>query len=116
MAENKTFDFDGKDPVARLLAVILAGVLTFWSTFRSSDRFTGAEATVLEARIDQLEMHISPAGQDKVHEAIHNRINRLEQDISRLPPHWLKEDIVEIKRKLEALERDHGQVHSVNDP
>jgi hypothetical protein len=98
---------DSRDLVARILAVVLAGMVTIWSTFSARDRFTGEDARVLETRISQVEHHISPAGQAVVHESINNRIHRIEQDIASLPPLWLREDVEEIKRRVEALERDH---------
>lgn len=123
------------DLLARVLAVILAGIVAFYSTIQTSDRFTGEDAKAFEARIKNLELnslpeskriehaqlnarisyledHISPDGQAAVHSAINAKIGRLEQDVLKLPPAWLKEDIAEIKRKLEALEREHLQYHN----
>jgi hypothetical protein len=95
------------DVVARILAIALAALVTVISQWSARDRFTGEDAKVLETRISQLEHHTSPEGQNVVHESINNRIHRIEQDISNLPPLWLREDVAEIKRRLEAVERDH---------
>ena len=100
-----------KDILARVLAVVLAGMVTVWSSFSSRDRFTGEDAKVLETRISQLEHHISPEGQAVVHEAINNRIHRIEQDVNSLPPIWLKEDLTELKRRIERIEADHTRFH-----
>lgn len=103
---------DGQiDLVARIMAVVLAAVITIWSQWSSRDRFTGEDGKVLEARIKSLEHHISPAGQTVVHEAINNRIHRIEQDIQSLPPLWLREDVNEIKRRVERLEHEHLDYH-----
>jgi hypothetical protein len=111
----RPLDAGSTDLVARVLAVILAAVATIWSQWSSRDRFTGEDARVLETRISQLEHHTSPAGQAVVHESINNRIHRIEQDIASLPPLWLREDVEEIKRRLERIERDHHRFHEVSE-
>ena len=73
-----------KDLLARILAVIMAGVSALYASVASDDRFTGADGEVLT-----------------------ERVRRLERDVENLPPVWLREDIQEIKQRLRKLETDH---------
>ena len=64
------------------LAVLLSGIAMVWGSWSSQDRFTGSEGKVLQERIRQLE----------------NRVDKL-------PPGYLLEELHELERKVEELER-----------
>lgn len=81
------------DLFARILAVVLAGIVTLWTGFASRDRFTGEDAAVLETRVSQLEKHVSAEGQKAAHENINDRISRQERYYE------------DMKKRIRALER-----------
>jgi len=69
------------DLLARILAVALSGLAALWASFATQDRFTGSQGSVLE-----------------------ERLNAVQRDIDRLPPEWLRRDIMRVSDKVDELE------------
>lgn len=69
------------DLLARILAVALSGLAALWATLSSDDRFTGTQGSVLE-----------------------ERLNAVQRDLNRLPPEWVRRDVMRISDKVDELE------------
>ena len=69
------------DLLARILAVSLSGLAALWATLATDDRFTGTQGSVLE-----------------------ERLNAVQRDLNRLPPEWVRRDVMRISDKVDELE------------